>query len=152
MMMFNRHPRLRFFALSLSLASLSACNMLQPQSADNGLPDPDYQLDSEQRAHLEDKIVEEVSKVPEFEYEDIWARIRNGSCACVICIAQGNATDNRCAYAQAYTDGPTVALSLALRHVASGVQTPDAPLLLTLLSIMGGSCAPFDYSRAKAAR
>src|SRR5690606_39510778 len=78
MMMFNRHPRLRFFALSLSLASLSACNMLQPQSADNGLPDPDYQLDSEQRAHLEDKIVEEVSKVPEFEYEDIWARIRNG--------------------------------------------------------------------------
>src|SRR5690554_2686497 len=151
MMMFNRHPRLRFFALSLSLASLSACNMLQPQSADNGLPDPDYQLDSEQRAHLEDKIVEEVSKVPEFEYEDIWARIRNGYGLPVISNAQVDAHLKWYSNHQAHLDRVTERSQRYLHYVVSELENNDMPLELALLPMIESSYDPFAYSRAKAA-
>ena len=154
MMMFNRHPSLRLFIFSLILASLSACNSLKPQSADAGDPPPDadeYQLDSEQRAHLEDKIAEEVSKVSDLEYEDIWARIRNGYGLPQISNAQVEAHLKWYSNHQTHIDRVTERSQRYLHYVVSELESNNMPLELALLPMIESSYDPFAYSRAKAA-
>ena len=158
--MFNRHPSLRLFTLSLVLLSLSACNLLKPQSTANTSelihPLPDFESDEyhvapEQRADLEDKIAEEINKVTEVEYADIWARIRSGYGLPTISNAQIDAHLKWYANNQAHIDRVTERSQRYLHYVVSEMENNNMPLELALLPMIESSYDPFAYSRAKAA-
>ena len=156
--MFNRHPSLRLFTLSLVLFSLSACNLLKPQSTTDtsGLTDslPDFESDEyhlEQRANLEDKIVEEVNKVTEIEYVDIWARIRSGYGLPTVSNAKVDAHLKWYANNQTHLDRVTERSQRYLHYVVSEMESNNMPLELALLPMIESTYNPFAYSRAKAA-
>lgn len=158
--MFNRHPSLRLFTLSLVLFSLSACNLLKPQSTTDtsGLIDPlpdfesdEYHANPEQRANLEDKIVEEVNKVTDVDYIDIWARIRSGYGLPTISNAKVDAHLKWYANNQTHIDRITERSQRYLHYVVSEMESNNMPLELALLPMIESTYDPFAYSRAKAA-
>jgi membrane-bound lytic murein transglycosylase D len=159
--MFNRPPSLRLFTLILVLFSLTACNVLKPQSTDKtstGLtePLPDYESDEfqvslEESGNLEAKITEEISKVPEDSYDDIWARIRNGYGLPSVTNPQIDAHLKWYSNNQAHIDRVTERSERYLHFVVSEMERNNMPLELALLPMIESSYDPFAYSRAKAA-